>query len=103
MNEKRIRRLMRLMGLMLIYQAPNTSTPAKGHKTYPYLLRGLRVDPGDAGICCDAARSKRQRSQGMTGCVIWCGVRLGFLHRTNTTLHPEAEKTRCRMIKCILI
>lgn len=43
-NEKRIRRLMRLMGLMPIYQKPNTSKAAKGHKIYPYLLRGLRVD-----------------------------------------------------------
>ena len=43
-NEKRIRRLMRLMGLMPIYQKPNTSKAAKGHKTYPYLLKGLRVD-----------------------------------------------------------
>ena len=43
-NEKRIRRVMRLMGLMPIYQKPNTSKAAKGHKTYPYLLRGLRVD-----------------------------------------------------------
>ncbi|WP_254695044.1 IS3 family transposase [Leisingera sp. NJS201] len=42
-NEKRIRRLMRVMGLMPIYQKPNTSRAAKGHKTYPYLLRGLRV------------------------------------------------------------
>lgn len=37
-NQKRIRRLMRLMGLIPIYQKPNTSRPAKGHKTYPYLL-----------------------------------------------------------------
>ncbi len=43
-NEKRIRRLMRLMGLMPIYQKPSTSKAAKGRKTYPYLLRGLRVD-----------------------------------------------------------
>jgi putative transposase len=42
-NEKRIRRLMRLMDLMPIYQKPNTSKAAKGHKTYPYLLKGLRV------------------------------------------------------------
>ncbi len=42
-NEKRIRRLMRLMGLMPIYQKPNTSKAAKGHKTWPYLLKGLRV------------------------------------------------------------
>lgn len=39
-NEKRIRRLMRLMP---IYQTPNTSKAAKGRKTYPYLLKGLRV------------------------------------------------------------
>ena len=31
-NEKRIRRLMRLMGFMAIYQKPNTSKAAKGHK-----------------------------------------------------------------------
>ncbi|UUV06187.1 IS3 family transposase [Ruegeria sp. YS9] len=43
-NEKRIRRLMRLMGLMPIYQKPSTSKAAKGRKTHPYLLRGLRVD-----------------------------------------------------------
>lgn len=43
-NEKRIRRLMRLMGLMPIYQKPNTSRPAKGHRTWPYLLKGLRVE-----------------------------------------------------------
>ena len=42
-NKKRVRRLMRLMGLMPIYQKPNTSKAAKGHKTYPYLLCGLRV------------------------------------------------------------
>jgi putative transposase len=35
---------MRLMRLMPIYQKPNTSKPAKGHKTYPYLLGGLRID-----------------------------------------------------------
>ena len=32
-NQKRIRRLMRLMRLMPIHQKPNTSKPAKGHKT----------------------------------------------------------------------
>jgi putative transposase len=39
-SEKRVRRLMRLMGLMPLYQKPSTSGRAKGHKTYPYLLRG---------------------------------------------------------------
>ncbi len=52
-NEKRIRRLMRLMGLMLIYQKLNTSKAAKGHKIHPYLLRGLRVDRPNEVWCAD--------------------------------------------------
>ena len=52
-NEKRIRRLMRLMGLMPIYQKPNTSKAAKGHKIYPYLLRGLRMDRPNQVWCAD--------------------------------------------------
>ena len=43
-NYKRIRRLMRLMRLMPIYQKPDTSRPARGHKAYPYLLGRLRVE-----------------------------------------------------------
>lgn len=43
-NYKRIRRLMWLMRLTPIYQKPITSRPAKGYKTYPYLLGGLRID-----------------------------------------------------------
>ena len=54
-NEKRVRRLMRLMGLMPIYQKPNTSKAAKGHKTWPYLLRGLRVTRPKAGPCSTTA------------------------------------------------
>ncbi len=53
MNQKRIRRLMRLMRLMPIYQKPDTSKPAKGHKTYPYLLGGLRVDRPNQVWCAD--------------------------------------------------
>ena len=52
-NVKRIRRLMRLMRLMPIYQKPNTSKPAKGHKTCPYLLSGLRVDRPNQVWCAD--------------------------------------------------
>lgn len=52
-NQKRIRRLMRLMRLMPIYQKPNTSKPAKGHKTSPYLLGGLRIDRPNQVWCAD--------------------------------------------------
>ena len=42
-NRKRVRRLMRIMGLRAIYQRPRTSKPALGHKIYPYLLRGMKI------------------------------------------------------------
>jgi putative transposase len=43
-NRKRVRRLMRLMGIEAIYQKPNTSRRHPDHKVYPYLLRGLVID-----------------------------------------------------------
>lgn len=43
-NRKHIRRLMRLMGLEGLAPKPNTSKPRKGHKKYPYLLKGLKID-----------------------------------------------------------
>lgn len=46
-NRKRIRRLMRLMGLTAVYPKPWLSKPAKGHKKYPYLLRDLVIDRPD--------------------------------------------------------
>ena len=36
--------LMRRMRIEAIYRRPNTSKPAPGHKIYPYLLRGLKID-----------------------------------------------------------
>ena len=52
-NVKRVRRLMRLIGLMPIYRQPRTSIPAKGHKLYPYLLRGVRIDRPNQVWCAD--------------------------------------------------
>jgi putative transposase len=42
-NRKRVRRLMSLMSLAVIWQKPNTSKPNPEHKIYPYLLRELTV------------------------------------------------------------
>lgn len=40
-NIKRIRRLMKKMGILAIYPKKDLSKPAPAHKKYPYLLRGL--------------------------------------------------------------
>jgi len=42
-NEKRIRRLLRLMGLMAIYPKKNLSIPNPESKIYPYLLRNMEI------------------------------------------------------------
>ena len=42
-NRKRVRRLMRIMGLKAIYRRPKTSKPAASHKIYPYLLSGMKI------------------------------------------------------------
>jgi len=42
-NRKRIRRLMRMMGLRAIYRRPRTSTPAQDHRVYPYLLGEVEI------------------------------------------------------------
>ena len=39
----RVRRLMRLIGLTAIYQAPRTSAPHPAHRVYPYLLTGMAI------------------------------------------------------------
>ncbi len=46
-NRKRVRRLLRIMGLEAIYPKPRLSAPGAGHRVYPYLLRGMAVErPG---------------------------------------------------------
>jgi putative transposase len=52
-SRKRVRRLMRVMGLEAIYQKPNTSRAHPEHKVYPYLLRGLIVDRPNQVWCAD--------------------------------------------------
>ena len=52
-NPKRVRRLMRLLGLEAIYPKPRTSVPSPENKVYPYLLRRLTIDRIDQVWCAD--------------------------------------------------
>jgi putative transposase len=52
-NRKRIRRLMKKMGLHSVALGPNTSKPASGHKIYPYLLRKLTINRPNYVWCTD--------------------------------------------------
>src|SRR2546429_543091 len=43
-GRRRVRRLMRKLGLWAVRPKPNTSKRHPGHKVYPYLLRGKTID-----------------------------------------------------------
>ncbi len=45
-NEKRVRRLMRLMGIITLYPKKDLSKANKDHKVFPYLLRHLKITKG---------------------------------------------------------
>ena len=49
----RVRRLMRLMSLQAIFQAPRTSDPHPEHRVYPYLLRNLHITRPNQVWCAD--------------------------------------------------
>lgn len=61
----RVRRLMRLMGLEAIYQAPRASQPHPEHRIYPYRLKGLAIERPDHVWCAD---------------ITYIPVRRGFLY-----------------------
>lgn len=88
-NEKRIRRLMRLMGLMPIYQKPNTSKPTKGHKIYPYLLRHLRIDRPDQVWAADITYLPMRRGFLYLVAIIDWHTRKVLAWRISNTLEAE--------------
>ena len=52
-GRRRVRRLLRLMGLEAIYRKPRTSDAQPDHHVYPYLLRELTIDRPDQVWCAD--------------------------------------------------
>ena len=57
----RVRRLMRLMRLVPIYQEPNTSKKHPAHKIYPYLLKGLSITRPNQVWCADITYIRMER------------------------------------------
>jgi putative transposase len=43
-GRRHVRTLMQRMGIEVVYRRPRTSTPAPGHKIFPYLLRDLAIE-----------------------------------------------------------
>jgi len=60
-SRKRVRRLMRLLGLQAIFQRPRTSEPHPEHRIYPYLLRDLQITRPNHVWCADVTYIPLQR------------------------------------------
>jgi len=52
-NEKRVARLMRLMGIKAVVPGPHTSRPHPGNRIFPYLLRDMKIRAPDEVWCSD--------------------------------------------------
>lgn len=52
-NRKRVQRLMRKMGIEGISPKRRTTLAAAGHRVYPYLLRGLKIERPNQVWCSD--------------------------------------------------
>jgi putative transposase len=88
-NEKRVERLMRKMGLQAIYAKKNLSKPAPGHKIYPYLLRGMKIERPDQVWSTDITYIRMVRGFLYLCAVIDWSSRLVLSWRLSNTLDGD--------------
>jgi putative transposase len=88
-NRKRVQRLMRLMGLVAIYQRPNTSKAAPEHTKYPYLLGGLRIDRVNQVWCTDITYIPLAKGFIYLVAIMDWHSRAVLAWRTSNTLHAD--------------
>ncbi len=103
-NRKRVQRLMRLIGLVAIYQRPNTSKPAPENKVYPYLLGGLRIErvnqslpPRRRGSGALTSPTSRCPRASFIWSRSWTGTAVGCWHgscRTRSVPTPASRPLR---------
>jgi putative transposase len=88
-NEKRVSRLMGLMGIQAIYPKKNLSKPEPGHKIHPYLLRGVRVERPDHVWSTDITYIRMTRGFLYLCAVVDWGSRYVLSWRLSNTIDTE--------------
>ena len=88
-GRQRVASLMRRMGIEALYRKPNTSKPAAGHKIYPYLLRGLKVERPNQVWATDITYIPMARGfVYLTAVVDWFTRRV-LSHRVSITMEAD--------------
>ncbi len=88
-GRKRVRRLMRQMGLAPIYQAPKTSQPHPQHRVYPYLLRGMSIIRPNQVWCADITYIPMRRGFLYLVAIMDWATRTVLSWRLSNTMHPD--------------
>jgi len=88
-SRKRVRRLMRLLGLQAVFQRPRTSQPHPEHRIYPYLLRDLEITRPNHVWCTDVTYIPLQRGFLYLVAVMDWASRKVLSWRLSNTLDPS--------------
>jgi len=88
-GRKRVRSLMRRMGLKALYRKPNTSKRGKGHTIYPYLLRGLTIDRPNQVWAMDITYIPMARGFVYLCAVVDWASRKVLSHRVSITMESD--------------
>ena len=85
-GRRRVTTLMKRMGIAAIYRRPNTSKPAPGHKIYPYLLRGMKIERPDQVWAMDISYIPMRRGFVYLAAVVDVFSRRVLAHRVSITM-----------------
>ena len=84
-SRKRVRRLMKKMGLEAVYPRPRTSKPHPDHQVYPYLLKGMTIDRSNQVWCADITFLPMRRGfMYLVAVMDWCSRRVLSWRLSNT-------------------
>ncbi len=85
-GRRHVATLMKRMGIAAIYRRPNTSKPAPGHKIYPYLLRGVKIERPDQAWAMDITYIPMRRGFVYLAAVVDVASRRVLAHRVSITM-----------------
>ena len=85
-GRRHVATLMKRMGIEAIYRRPNTSKPAPGHKVYPYLLRGVKIERPNQVWATDISYIPMRRGFVYLAAVVDVFTRRVLSHRVSITM-----------------
>jgi putative transposase len=88
-GRQRVAAMMKRMGIAAIYRRPNTSKPAAGHRIYPYLLRGLKVERANHVWAMDITYIPMARGFVYLAAVVDWSSRRVLSHRISITMEAD--------------